>query len=212
MTSSSSFIVKENREAEMARLSIIVHRFKLIDDINKEYDAFYNNLFVNYDNKSKRRHRKNVEFIDKISCHALDSEALPSIAIAQAILETGYGRHNKLKNNIFGIKGKGIKSKTKEFYNGKFVKIKSEFQYFNTLDQAFDRHYNIIGKYGYQSRDYKEWAHRIKDCGYATDPNYAEKLIYIIEKHDLSRLDRIQELNGSLDSLNNIKYVGVSKI
>ena len=209
----SSLNIKNELDIEeMERLSIIVHKYNIIDEISQEYDKFYYNLHNERGKTSKRRHRKNVEFIDKISCYALESDALPSIAIAQAIIETGYGRHNKLKNNIFGIKGRGIKSKTKEYYNGKFVRIKSEFQYFGSLEHAFDRHYEIIGKYGYQSRDYKEWAYRVKECGYATDPNYAEKLIYIIEKHDLARLDKIQELNNSLDSLITLNNVRISQI
>ena len=211
MTSSTS-VIDKNSEAKYERLSLIVYRHNLIENINDEYGTYYSNLVTKDDNISKRRHNNNIEFIDRITCYALDSEALPSISIAQAILETGYGRSNKLENNIFGIKGKGIKTKTKEFYNGKFVKIKDEFQYFNSLDDAFNRHYNIIGKYGFKTRDYKEWAYRIKECGYATDPDYAEKLIKIIENHDLSRLDRIQELNKKLDKITKTLYVGISEV
>ena len=38
--------------------------------------------------------------------------------------------------------------------------------------------------------DYKGWARGLKEAGYATDPNYASKLIHIIEKYKLSSLDR----------------------
>lgn len=209
---SSSNISSKYDVEEIKRMSLIIHKNNLIRQVSGEYDRFYDNLHIKKDNFSMRKHQKNIKFINKILCYALESKSLPSIAIAQAILETGYGKFNKLEHNIFGIKGRGIKSKTKEFVNGRYITIKSEFQKFNALKEAFNRHYEIIGVYGYQSRNYKEWAYRIKECGYATDPSYAKKLIYIIEKHDLSRLDKIQELNKSLNSLLDIYNDRFSKV
>lgn len=195
---------------EWKRFSQINDRNNLIDDINEQYSEFYSGLY-NY-RISARNNKINMDFINKITCYALESESLPSIVIAQAILETGYGRYDKLEFNIFGIKGKGIKSKTREFVNGRYIRIKSEFQKFDNFTDAFDRHYNIIGKYGFVNRDYKDWAWRIKNNGYATDPRYAQKLIYIIEMYDLVRLDSIQVMEKSLYNTNNMLNATISHV
>jgi len=38
--------------------------------------------------------------------------------------------------------------------------------------------------------DYVGWAHGLKQCGYATDPRYAQKLINLIERLNLQVLDQ----------------------
>lgn len=164
-----------------------------IKKINEEYIKFYNKLY------SDDLKEENIKFILNLKDYALNGKSLPSIAIAQAILETGYGKSKKLEHNIFGIKGKGILAKTKEYYNNKFHVVDSaEFQKFNSISEAFDRHYEIISRCNFNNRDYNDWAKKIKKYGYATDPLYAEKLIYLIKKHDLYRLDIIQELKNNL--------------
>ena len=134
-------------------------------------------------------------------CPALNSKSLPSISISQAAIETGYGRHLKLKNNIFGIKGKGIKSRTKEYINGNYVVINSEFQLFKSQKNAFNRHFAIIKNYGVKGDNYLDWIETIVSHGYATDPKYGWKLKYIISKYQLDRLDKIQKLNLELKHL-----------
>lgn len=196
-TASSTLDYTMTKE-EMKKLSLTMKKYRLSNHIKNEYDLFYLNL--------ENTRRRNIKFINELTCHALDSKTLPSITIAQAIIETGYGKHNKLKRNIFGIKGRGIKSKTKEFVNGKYVRVRAEFQKFDSYQQAFDRHSEILNRYGITGRDYKYWANRIQDCGYATDPRYAEKLIIIIERHQLYRLDKIQEYNKYINFINQKKY------
>lgn len=176
-----------DKEREMLNESLRQNIIKA--KINKEYELFFNNLNNNKTPKFA------IEFINKLTCEAIESKSLPSIVIAQAALETGYGKHNKLKNNLFGIKGRGIKAKTKEFYNGRFITITAEFQYFRTVKDAFDKHYQILNRYGVYGYDYKFWIDRIMNGGYATDPNYDYKLNNIIEKYELQILDKIQKLN-----------------
>ena len=198
-----------NMELTTQELDIIVNNMKiksLQEEINKEYNKFYltlDSIQTNNNHVSKRT----ANFIKKLTCDAVNNNALPSIVIAQAAIETGYGRSNKLGNNIFGIKGRGIKTKTKEFSRGKFITLYSEFQYFNTLDDAIARHFEIISRYDFKTRDYVEWAFKIKRGGYATDPNYPIKLIYIIKKFELDRLDRIQEMNNRLCELENFNVL-----
>ena len=99
------------------------------------------------------------------------------------------------------IKGRGIKSRTKEFVNGRFITIYSEFQYFKTKKLAFERHFEIVNRYGVKGDNYVDWINTIVLHGYATDPNYDKKLSYIIKKFQLDRLDKIQKLNLELNKL-----------
>ena len=167
--------------------------------IQKEIDKEYAEFFTNLENIQTTTNAK--EFVKKLAYDAVSSKSLPSIVISQASLETGYGKYSKLKNNLFGIKGSGIKSKTKEFIDGKFVTIEAEFQKFETVVDAFNRHNQILNRYGVYGYDYKIWINRIVICGYATDPNYDKKLNSIIDKFQLNKLDNIQKLKADYDKI-----------
>lgn len=208
LTRSRSFV--EYNETNEINNMIKIRIDKLQKSINKEKYLFYTNLLDKHGDKiSEEDSQHNIEFITRIGDNALYAKSLPSISVSQAILETGFGRSTKLEHNIFGIKGRGIKSKTKEFYNNRFIEITAEFQRFNSLTEAFDRHYDIIGKYVGDNREYKDWAFKIKKNGYATDPRYAYKLIYLIEKYELHRLDRIQEMKNEMEDLLENQYAGL---
>jgi flagellum-specific peptidoglycan hydrolase FlgJ len=45
------------------------------------------------------------------------------------------------------------------------------------------------GLFELKRKDYKGWAKGLKAAGYATDPKYAEKLISLIERFNLTRFD-----------------------
>jgi flagellum-specific peptidoglycan hydrolase FlgJ len=180
---------------EMKNDLLTLKKKLLLEKIDTKLENFYLGL------QGKHSYEYVVNFIDKLTCKAINSEALPSIIIAQAALETGYGKYNKLGNNIFGIKGRGIKTKTKEWHRDRFIIIYDQFQYFPTLDAAINRHYQIINRYDFKTRDYIEWATKIYLGGYATDPNYAKKLIYIIDRYNLTELDQVQELHTQYEKL-----------
>lgn len=195
LTTSSEITKSTMTYEEYLVLSKKIKIMTIKGKIEKNYKAFYINL------DSMRTPKFAKRFIENLTCDALEAESLPSISIAQAALETGYGRHLKLKHNLFGIKGRGIKSRTKEFVNGKYITIYSEFQYFKTQKLAFDRHFEIINRYGVKGDNYVDWINTIVSHGYATDPNYSKKLKYIINKYQLDKLDKIQKLNLELIEL-----------
>lgn len=120
-------------------------------------------------------------------------QCLPSIVLAQAILETGYGQ-SSIGNNIFGIKGKGSLVATHEFIDGKRVDIIDEFQDFASVSDAIKRHASIVEKHFTNDISYADLARKIHSSGYATDPKYASKLIFLIEQYELYRLDSIMKL------------------
>lgn len=118
-----------------------------------------------------------------------------SITLAQGLLESGAGlsRLATEGNNHFGIKchntwkGEGIYQDDDE---------RNEcFRKYDSADQSFEDHARFLKRKRYASlfdlkvTDYKGWAKGLKQCGYATDPTYASKLISIIELYSLSDFD-----------------------
>ena len=126
-----------------------------------------------------------------------------SITLAQALHESNYGKSDlALKaNNHFGIKCK--KHWTGEVYlhkdddldkSGKL--IKSCFRSYNSHVDSYRDHSDFLSTsnnytelFKLSKTDYLNWAHGLKKSGYATDPDYAIKLIKKIEKYDLSKYD-----------------------
>ena len=113
-------------------------------------------------------------------------------------------------NNHFGIKcHKG--------WNGKKVyhddDAKGEcFRKYKNPEKSYRDHsifletrdrYNFLFKYS--KKNYVKWAKGLKKAGYATDPKYAEKLISIIERYELWKLD------GSKKPLNKTREKKISK-
>ena len=119
-----------------------------------------------------------------------------SITLAQGILESGYGEGTLAKkaNNHFGIKchkewkGKSITHDDDE-------KDECFRSYKNPLRSYRDHSLFLVDRDRYSSlftlnrKDYKGWAVGLKAAGYATDPKYAEKLISLIERFNLTRFD-----------------------
>lgn len=143
------------------------------------------------------------EFIAKIKDGAIESQrkygVLASLTIAQAILESGWGKAS-IGNNIFGIKagsswkGKTQTRNTSEYVDGKYINITAVFRDYDSIadsiaDHALlfvnaSRYKNLIG-----CTDYKQACRNVQADGYATDPKYADKLISIIESNGLAQFD-----------------------
>ena len=124
------------------------------------------------------------------------TKVLASLTIAQAILESGWGKSALATkgNNLFGIKGAGGKYKTFEYINGKRVDIVDSFKVYPDWETSvtdhsglflrLSRYQNLIGE-----RDYKKACRKVYEDGYATAPNYTEALIKIIEQYKLYEHD-----------------------
>ncbi len=130
-----------------------------------------------------------------------------SIKLAQGLLESDWGRSDlaKTANNHFGIKCGG-KWKGGTFYkedddkNSRGQLIESCFRSFGSPTESYMAHSDFLSdpkkeyRYGflfdYSSTDYKAWAKGLKKSGYATDPNYPNKLIQIIENYELYKYDQ----------------------
>lgn len=119
-----------------------------------------------------------------------------SIKLAQAMLETGFGRSYVATNakNHFGIKSRNWDGPISEYVIGHVDAMDDcygycKFQKFKT-DWASWRAHSIILQNERYSRlrgvtDYEEYANGLQECGYATANDYAKNLISIINKYRL---------------------------
>lgn len=93
--------------------------------------------------------------------------------------------------NLFGIKAQGSWSgnsadaSTVEYVNGKAQKVTEKFRSYPSYADAFRDYANTLRnnpRYGsvIGSQDGTEFARRLQQAGYATDPAYADKLARII--------------------------------
>jgi uncharacterized protein YvpB len=112
----------------------------------------------------------------------------PEVVAAQWKLESASGTATSGKNNFFGLKGSGTTVDTKEFINGTWITIKAGFIDFPDLvtcvEYLVSRWYKDFGQFKGVNRaaNRNECANLLVKENYATDPNYATKLIQIMDQ------------------------------
>lgn len=117
------------------------------------------------------------------------------VVIAQAALETGWGQKviktesGTSSNNLFNIKadsrwaGDKTHKETLEFENGAMVKKREPFRVYDSIGQSVNDYVNLLtGSERYQgalekSENVEQFLHGLQSAGYATDPNYAKKIM-----------------------------------
>ena len=153
-------------------------------------------------------------FIRKVSLAAMESmekTGTPaSVTIAQSILESGWGESDLSQkyHNYFGIKGRGpagaVDMRTNEVYSGRTVRINAHFRAYNNMAEGFSDHGSMLARMGRYSDAYAQcrdcdltpkeranaFAQGLQDAGYATDPKYAKKLIYLMKRYNLYQYDQ----------------------
>lgn len=140
-----------------------------------------------------------MEYINKYSEMAVDQQAqfgIPaSITLAQALLESAAGRSTLATkgNNHFGIKcHKGWEGETMLRDDDAPDEC---FRVYSSAAESFRDHSLFLSRERYKPlfrhdvSDYSSWAKGLSKCGYATDPNYATRLITIIERYALYTFD-----------------------
>ena len=120
----------------------------------------------------------------------------PRIVLAQAALETGYGK-SAPNFNLFGIRGAGSTQQTKEFVDGKMVSMPQNFRAYENAQQSFDDYAKLMSGSRYKGvRSGKTLQDQIKALqasGYATDPNYGAKIMQIAQGINLEGLPMAQQ-------------------
>jgi flagellum-specific peptidoglycan hydrolase FlgJ len=149
-------------------------------------------------------------FIEQIAPYAQELgkkyNILPSVLIAQACLESNFGASELATkaHNLFGVKefgnGPSVLLPTTEFRNGVKYNVYAKFKKYDTWKESLEdlcqlyqngvswdrnKYKKVIGQ-----TNYKQTCQAIQQCGYCTDPQYANKLIQIIEKYGLTKYDQ----------------------
>lgn len=141
------------------------------------------------------------EFVNKVWPHAVEASRStgipPQFLVAHAALESGWGKSEIRKAdgstsyNLFGIKagkswsGGATEAATTEYVDGEAQRVTAKFRSYGSYAEAFNDYASLLRnnpRYGsvIGSQDGTEFAKRLQQAGYATDPAYADKLSRII--------------------------------
>lgn len=140
-----------------------------------------------------------LDYIEKYAPLAAQQQSkhgIPaSITLAQGLLESRAGLSTLASegNNHFGIKCHST-------WTGATMLRDDDapdecFRVYASASESFDDHSRFLHGRRYarlfdlDPTDYASWAHGLRECGYATDPNYGYKLISIIERYKLYTYD-----------------------
>lgn len=153
--------------------------------------------------QTRRVRQTREEYIDRyksIAVAHMERFGIPaSITMAQGILESdsGNSRLSLESNNHFGIKCKRNWTGPAVYHDDD---EKGEcFRAYESVEASYYDHAAFLDSqprydslFAYPSTDYKSWARGLKAAGYATAPDYAQRLVRIIETYKLYLLDRPQ--------------------
>jgi flagellar protein FlgJ len=141
------------------------------------------------------------DYVNKVWPHA--SEAAKSLGVpahflvAHSALESGWGK-SEIRHadgsptyNVFGIKagrnwtGPSVEITTTEYVDGVAQTVREKFRAYASYGEAFQDYANLLGQSPRFStvlgqQDGTQFARSLQQSGYATDPQYADKLGRII--------------------------------
>lgn len=160
---------------------------------------------------SERRAQEEIDFrqayiedTEKMAMRiARKNNILPSVMLAQSILESNWGRSELSReyNNYFGIKAvkkdQGVVFETEEYVDGESGRYMENFKKYSSKRESFEHYAKLLTTAKrYEkvktAKNYKEAAQYIKEGGYATDPSYADKIISVVEKYELDKYDEVR--------------------
>jgi len=166
------------------------------------HEARRNNAIVQRDNRegiASYTPYTSLTYIDRFKAIAIQEMNLygipASITLAQGLFESGSGNGElaRVANNHFGIKctsdwkGKGY-YKDDDNHN-------DCFRVYDKPEDSFRDHSEFLKRPRYaklfqlDKNDYIGWANGLKAAGYATNPNYPNLLINVIQKYNLTQYD-----------------------
>lgn len=130
----------------------------------------------------------------------------PEILLAQAALETNWGKNiipqnnDTSSNNLFNIKAdnnsiqKTMPVDTLEQRNGVLVKEKSSFRSYDSFKESFMDYVNLLKENGRYNESLnkaaqpEQFVHALQNAGYATDQGYADKIMKIFSSHSFQNI------------------------
>lgn len=175
----------------------------------------------------------NIPFIEKIAPMVqqvfCDSRGVnPSVVIAQAILESGYGTSKLSKyNNIFGLNNYNdgylvnagyVLIEVPQEKNGKLYYNYERMATFNNLMDCIKslKKWYTRPKYIEPLREARNDSIKqitaIKNCGYATDSGYIDKIVDIIKRHNLTQYDSLYTIQCGAYSIEDNAIAEVKRL
>ncbi len=163
--------------------------------------------------RSERKTEGPIDFVKDALPHARRVGQLlgvaPQLVLAQAALETGWGQKTirntdgSNSHNLFGIKtgsswaGSSAVVNTLEFASGVGRRVKAAFRSYSSMAESFDdyaklllnspRYQDVVGS----GDDSARFAGALKRSGYATDPDYATKIMSIANGETLNNAIKV---------------------
>ncbi len=136
----------------------------------------------------------------------------PEALLAQAALETGWGKHvmrhpnGDSSHNLFGIKadtrwrGEQVRVSTLEYRDGVALKTRAGFRAYDSFEQSFSDYVDFVQRNPryrtalQKTADASAYFEALQEAGYATDPAYADKIRRILQSEPMQQAARpIQE-------------------
>jgi flagellar protein FlgJ len=181
-----------------------------VEEVNRVAESLSSSLAEPGSSTLPERFESPADFVRQLlplAERAAESSGIsPRVMIAQAALETGWGRHmikgdaDSPSFNLFGIKadqrwsGESVDIATTEFREGVPLSERASFRSYPDYESSFrdyvsflesnPRYKDVLGS----ADDPDEFARGLQDAGYATDPNYGEKIRRILNTDTLDVL------------------------
>ena len=123
----------------------------------------------------------------------------PKVLVAQAALETGWGRYviqdgeQGTSHNLFNIKamrdweGESVRVGTLEYRDGVARREQHAFRRYESFSQSFEDYAQFLQRHQRyansltQAGDSRAYVEALQEAGYATDPRYADKIVGILD-------------------------------
>jgi flagellum-specific peptidoglycan hydrolase FlgJ len=131
--------------------------------------------------------KQNKAFKEAVVAAQQAGAKFPEIVAAQFALESAYGTKMSGANNPFGQKASaseaGSTVATQEFVGGKMTKTTASFKNYISLTKAFEEHVERWDDEVADAATLEDAAAALAKAGYATDPDYAKKLVAVMRSN-----------------------------
>ena len=206
------FIEKSDNGYKLNSLDNVLNKLNFTDKEKERVNDYIDQLkYFGLTPYRLKEDSKYTKFIEEIKDEAIKNykeyKILPSITIAQAILESSWWESDlaQIYNNLFGIKEDSswkceyVTLETFEFYD---TKIEDKFRVYSNKNQSIKDHAKFLvdnqryKKYGvFEAKTYIEQANALQNAGYSTaednsgQKRYAKDLIELIRQYNLQLID-----------------------
>ena len=143
-----------------------------------------------------------VRLLPGVLTAARTYEVPPSVTLAQAVLESGWGRSGLARrgNNLFGVKAGASSRKihlpSREHIRGRLRPRRLSFRQYDSVDESVLHHAKILGedrRYAHAREVWTDWPEFLRRISprYASSPRYPELVSEIVELYALDRWDHM---------------------